>query len=373
MNWLRIRELIRKEFIQLFRDKKSRPVLTIMPIVQLLIFGYVLIYDIKDIRVAFFDQSKTRESRMLADAFDANPIFRITHFSDNPREPEKLLLEGKVDIVVKVGPDLSRRIRQGKTADIQILLDGSTSNMAYIRMAYTSAVLERVNQMFIKELYPSYMHYGKIDARIRTWYNPNLDSQYFFVPGIVAFVVMFLSLVLTSMAIIRERESGTMEQLIVTPLRPIELITGKTIPYAIVSFVQMFVVGLIAIFWFNVPMNGSILLICFGTCLFLLSSLGMGLLISTVSATQQQATITTFFVMVPALILSGFIFPVESMPIVVQWITYLNPLRFFLVIVRGIFLKGVGMEALWHQYVALTVLGVVLFTGAITRFRKQID
>lgn len=323
--------------------------------------------------MAFLDQSQSRESRILVDAFNANPIFRITRFSKNPLEPEKLLLEGKVDIVVKVGPDLSRQIRQGETPNIQILLDGSTSNMAYVRIAYTSVVLERVNQMLIKELYPRNMHYGRIDARIRTWYNPNLDSQYFFVPGIVAFVVMFLSLVLTSMAIIRERESGTMEQLIVTPLRPVELIIGKTIPYAIVSFVQMFVVGLIAIFWFNVPMNGSVLLICFGACLFLLSTLGVGLFISTVSATQQQATITTFFVMMPTLILSGFIFPIESMPTVVQWITYLNPLRFFFVIVRGVFLKGVGMEALWHQYVALTLLGIVLFTGAIARFRKQID
>ena len=242
MNWLRIRELVRKEFIQLFRDKKNRPILIMAPLIQLLVFGYVVNYDIKDIRVALMDQARTSESRMLIDAFRANKIFRMTHFSEDAGEPDKLLLAGKVDLVVKIPPDFSEKIRKGETADVQILADGSMSNMASVRIAYTLSVLDRLNRQLLRELYPQRLDYGKIDARIRTWYNPNLDSQNFFVPGIVAFLIMLISLLFTSMAIIKEKEAGTMEQLIVTPLKPIELIVGKTIPYIIISLAQMMAV-----------------------------------------------------------------------------------------------------------------------------------
>ena len=373
MNWLRIREMVRKEFIQLFRDKRSRPILVIAPLVQLLVFGYVVNYDIKDIRVALIDQSRTRESRLMNDAFIANKIFRITDLPGSPRELEELLLTGKVDLGIKIPPDFSSRIRRGQTAEVQILADGSMSNMASVRISYTVMVLDRLNTELIKELYGRELKYGKIDSRIRTWYNPNLDSQNFFVPGIVAFVVMLISLLMTSIAIIKERENGTMEQLIVTPLKPIELIIGKTIPYTIISLAQMVMVMLFALFWFEVPLAGSIPELFLATCLFLLSTLGVGLFISTVSKTQQQAMMTTFFFILPFFMLSGFVFPIANMPIVVQWLTYLNPLRYFLVIIRGIFLKGVGLHILWPQYAALTILGVAVFAGAVGRFRKRLD
>ncbi|OGP83337.1 MAG: ABC transporter permease [Deltaproteobacteria bacterium RBG_16_58_17] len=373
MSWLRIREMVRKEFIQLFRDKRSRPILVIAPLVQLLVFGYVVNYDIKDIRVALIDQSRTRESRLMNDAFIANKIFRITHLPGSPRELEELLLTGNVDLGIKIPPDFSSRIRRGQTAEVQILADGSMSNMASIRISYTVMVLDRLNTGLIKELYGRELKYGKIDARIRTWYNPNLDSQNFFVPGIVAFVVMLISLLMTSIAIIKERENGTMEQLIATPLKPIELIIGKTIPYTIISLAQMVMVMLFALFWFEVPLAGSIPELFLATCLFLLSTLGVGLFISTVSKTQQQAMMTTFFFILPFFMLSGFVFPIANMPIVVQWLTYLNPLRYFLVIIRGIFLKGVGLHILWPQYAALTILGVAVFAGAVGRFRKRLD
>ena len=373
MSWLRIREMVRKEFIQLFRDKRSRPILVIAPLVQLLVFGYVVNYDIKDIRVALIDQSRTRESRLMNDAFIANKIFRITHLPGSPRELEELLLTGNVDLGIKIPPDFSSRIRRGQTAEVQILADGSMSNMASIRISYTVMVLDRLNTGLIKELYGRELKYGKIDARIRTWYNPNLDRQNFFVPGIVAFVVMLISLLMTSIAIIKERENGTMEQLIATPLKPIELIIGKTIPYTIISLAQMVMVMLFALFWFEVPLAGSIPELFLATCLFLLSTLGVGLFISTVSKTQQQAMMTTFFFILPFFMLSGFVFPIANMPIVVQWLTYLNPLRYFLVIIRGIFLKGVGLHILWPQYAALTILGVAVFAGAVGRFRKRLD
>jgi ABC-2 type transport system permease protein len=373
MNWLRIREMVRKEFIQLFRDRRSRPILIMAPLIQLLVFGYVVNYDIRDIRVALFDQAMTRESRLLTDTFTAGGIFRITNLPANDRQMEALLLAGNVDMGIKIPPDFSDRIRRGDTAAVQILADGSMSNMASVRLAYTTMVLDRFNSGMIRELYGRELKYGKIDARIRTWYNPNLDSQHFFVPGIVAFVVMLISLLMTSIAIIKEREMGTMEQLIVTPLKPIELIIGKTIPYTIIAIAQMVLVTLFALFWFEIPLEGSVTALFLATCLFLLSTLGIGLFISTVSKTQQQAMMTTFFFILPFFMLSGFVFPITNMPEVVQWLTYLNPLRYFLVIIRGIFLKGVGLDILWPQYAALAVIGIAVFTGAVGRFRKRLD
>ena len=373
MSWLRIREMVRKEFIQLFRDKRNRPILIMAPLIQLLVFGYVVNYDIKDIRVALIDQAQTRESRLLVDTFTAGGIFRITHRPADARGMEELFLNGKADIGIRIPPDFSNRIRRGETADVQILADGGMSNMASIRISYAVMVLDRLNKELVHELYGRDLHYGKIDARIRTWYNPNLDSQNFFVPGIVAFVIMLISLLLTSIAIIKERENGTMEQLIVTPLKPIELIIGKTIPYTIIAIGQMVLVMLFALYWFDVPLAGSVLDLFLATCLFLLSTLGIGLFISTVSKTQQQAMMTTFFFILPFFMLSGFVFPIANMPEVVQWLTYLNPLRYFLVIIRGIFLKGVGLHILWPQYVALAVLGIMVFTGAVGRFRKRLD
>jgi ABC-2 type transport system permease protein len=373
MSWLRIRELVRKEFILLFRDSRNRRVLVVAPIIMLLLFGYVVNYDIRDIRVALVDQSRTKESRMIIDAVSANKIFRITHFPKDPQEVDTLLLKGKIDLGIKIGPDLSRKIRKGETAEIQVIADGSMSNMASVRVAYTVMVIERLNRQLIRELHPFQMDYGKIDGRVRTWYNPNLDSQHFFVPGIVAFVVMLITLLLTSIAVIKEKEAGTIEQLIVTPLKPVELIMGKTIPYIIISLTQMVVVTIIAVFWFEIPLSGSLFLLFIATCIFLLSTLGVGLFISTVSKTQQQAMMTTFFFILPFFMLSGFVFPIVNMPVVVQWLTYLNPLRYMLVIIRGIFLKGVGFDVLWHQYAAMAILGLVVFAGAVSRFRKRLD
>lgn len=373
MSWLRIRELVRKEFIQLFSEKRNRVMMLIFPFIQMLIFGYVVNYDISNIRVAMLDYSKTLESRKLADDFTGNNIFHITYHTTDERQMTELLLKGKIDMGIKIGGDFASIIRKGQTAPVQILVDGSMSNMASMRVAYTASVLDKFNRETLRELYPMNMNYGKVDARIRTWYNPNLNSRYFFVPGIVAFLVMLTSFILTSIAIIREKEDGTMEQLIVTPLKSYEFIIGKTIPYIILSLFQMFAVIAAAIYWFDIPFKGSLWLLFIATCLFMLSTMGIGLFISTISATKQQAMMTAFFFILPFFMLSGFVFPISNMPEVVQWLTYLNPLRFFLVIIRNIFLKGVGFDVLWPQYLALTVLGVIVFTGAISRSKKRLD
>lgn len=373
MRPVRVRELVRKEFIQLFRDRKNRPLLVIAPLVQLLVFGYVVSTDVRDVRVAWMDRSRTQESRLLADRLDANRTFRITHRVDGEDAVERLLLERAVDLAVTVPPDFSERIREGRTSPVQILADGSMSNMASMRIAYTRSILDRFNRDLLEELYAEEMRYGRMDARPRTWYNPNLNSRDYYVPGIVAFLIMLTSLLFTSMAIIREKEGGTIEQLVVTPMSPFELILGKTIPYTIISVVQMTGVAVFAVLWFSVPLRGSIPLLFASTLVFLMSTLGIGLFISTVSATQQQAMMTTFFFILPFFMLSGFVFPISNMPLPVQVLTYLNPLRYFLVIIRGIFLKGVGLEILWPQLASLAAIGVVVFWGAVARFGKRLD
>jgi ABC-2 type transport system permease protein len=373
MNWRRVRELVRKEFIQLFRDRKNRPMIIVAPLIQMILFGYVVTTDVRDIRMALIDQSRTPDSRRLIDAFDGNPTFRITHVLQNPKELERMMLRRQVDIGLQIPYDFSERIRKGETAEIQILADGSMSNMAAVRIAYSVNVVDAFNSQLLRELNRRRIDFGEIDGRVRTWYNPNLDSQYYFVPGIVAFLVMLLSLLFTSMAVVREKEAGTMEQLIVTPLKPTEFILGKTIPFILIAQAQMVMVILFARLWFRIPMAGSAFLLLAASSLFLLSTLGIGLLISTVSRTQQQAMMTNFFFILPFFMLSGFVFPIANMPAVVQGLTHLNPLSHFLIIIRGVFLKGTGFAILWPQFLELAALGGLVFTAAVRRFRKRLD
>ena len=373
MNWLRVRELVRKEFIQLFRDRKNRPMLVIAPLIQVILFGYVVTTDVRDITVAVIDQSHTPDSRRLLDAFDGNPTFRVTHLLQNPKDLDRLLLQREVDIGLQIPPDFSSRIRKGETAEVQVLVDGSMSNMAAVRIAYSVNVLDAFNTQLLREFNRGRIDFGEIDGRIRTWYNPNLDSQNYYVPGIVAFLVMLLSLIFTSMAVVREKEAGTMEQLIVTPLKATEFIIGKTIPFILIAQAQMVMVILFARLWFEIPMMGSAFVLLTASSIFLLSTLGIGLLISTVSRTQQQAMMTNFFFILPFFMLSGFVFPIANMPAVVQWLTHLNPLSHFLIIIRGVFLKGTGFGVLWPQFLELAILGGLVFTAAVNRFRKRLD
>jgi ABC-2 type transport system permease protein len=333
----------------------------------------VVTTDVRDIRMALIDQARTPESRRLIDAFDGNPTFRITHVLQDPKELDRMLLRREVDIGLQIPPDFSERIRKGESAEILILADGSMSNMAAVRIAYSVNVLDGFNSQLLREINRRRIDFGEIDGRVRTWYNPNLDSQYYFVPGIVAFLVMLLSLLFTSMAVVREKEAGTMEQLIVTPLTPGEFILGKTIPFILIAQAQMVMVILFARLWFQIPMAGSAVLLLAASSIFLLSTLGIGLLISTVSRTQQQAMMTNFFFILPFFMLSGFVFPIANMPPVVQALTHLNPLSHFLVIIRGVFLKGTGFAVLWPQFLELAALGGLVFTAAVRRFRKRLD
>ncbi|MCZ2155417.1 MAG: ABC transporter permease [Bryobacterales bacterium] len=386
VKWGRIAEIVRKEFRQVFRDPRLRTVLILPPIVQSILFGYAVNMDVEHARIAWLDADRSVESRDLRAEFEGSPSFRITHFPDSDIEAGHLLDEGEVMAAVRVLPGFGRDVVRGETAAVQLLVDGANSNTASIVQEYARRAVSRysarqgqvqLNQKLLGRLGgegpPVSMRLPSIDIRTRVWFNENLVSRNYFVPGVVVNIIALVTLMLTALAIVREKEIGTMEQLIVTPIQPLELMLGKTIPFALVGLVQMAALTLLARFLFFVPFRGSEWVLLASTILFLLTTLGCGLFISTISRTQQQAMMATFFFFFPALLLNGFAFPIASMPEAVQWVTYLNPVRYFMEIVRGVFLKGLGFMDLWPQMVAMAVLGVSVIGFSAKRFHKRLD
>lgn len=294
----------------------------------------------------------------------------------------KLIDKGKVKAVLHFGPDLAARVSSGRTALVQVIVAGTNSNTASLVQSYSSQIIERFNRRRLKmrldqnpalrKIIPAGSQ-GIVRPEIRVWYNTSLVSRNFYIPGIIAMVIMISSLNLTAMAVVREKELGTMEQIMVSPIRPIEFILGKTIPFALIGILQVALVTTVGVFWFGVPMRGSLILLFFCLLIYLLCFLALGLFISTISRNQQQALVTTFFFTFPIILLSGFIFPIANMPPIIQYITYVNPLRYFLVIIRNIFLKGTGMEILWPQILALFAISFSLMVLAVTRVGKTLD
>ena len=382
--WQRLKSMLIKEFIQAFRNPRMRIVLFVPPLVQLLIFGYAANTDIRNISLGVYDLDNTPESREMADHFASSGYFRIMDRPKSPAEIRRLIDEGKVSAALQINPGFARRLRTRQGATVQIVVDGTDSNTASVVVAYAQRIVaEYSRQVLVQRIFslpnipdemkrPFFVK-GGIEVESRAFFNPNLESRNFYVPGIMAFLIMLVTLLLTCMAIVREREIGTMEQLIVSPIRPFELILGKTIPFAIIGYIDVLIVTLVGVFWFEVPIRGSVLLLLAATTIYLLSSLGIGLFISTISHTQQQAMMTMFFFFVPAILLSGFVFPIANMPTIVQYLTYADPLRYFLVIIRGIFLKGSGFDILWPQMLALAILGGIVFTFSSLRFRKRME
>ncbi|MCF8054462.1 MAG: ABC transporter permease [Deltaproteobacteria bacterium] len=369
----RIIELVRKEFIHLFRDKKIRPMLVILPLLQIMLFGYVVNFDVANINLAVWDGSRSKESRELINDIEASKIFRVVSYASTPRDLEAQLMTRHADIAINIPQDFSAKLAAGVSAPLQVLVDGTVSHIASVRVGYLSNIIQGYANRKMEKLYGGKLQYGKIDLRLRAWYNPNLESQIFFVPCVVAFVTMILSLLLTSMAIIREKEIGTMEQLIVTPIKKHEFILAKTIPYVLISLAVLLFSGAFGAYLFKLQIAGNILWILLGAVLFLICTTSIGLLISTTVATQQEAMMTTFLLLVPFVLLSGFVFPVENMPTVVQWLTYLDPLRFFIAIIRGVVLRGVGFEVLYPQFLGLFLLGTAALSFAVIRWRKTVD
>ncbi len=380
--WRRTAAIIKKEFLQTLREPRMRVVLLVPPIIQLIIFGYAVNLDVENSPIAWMDQDRTPESRELLAEFEGSSQFRVTHIPAGEEEIQELLDRSAVQAVVRVFPGFGRDIRRGQKTQVQILVDGTNSNSATIISSSASQVVARYaariqgRQPKIVGMAsrPGRVNQGPLlSAESRIWFNVNLKSQNYFVPGVLVNIIALVTIMLTAMAIVREKEIGTMEQLMVTPIRPMELMLGKTIPFAAVGLLEVLLVTGAALLIFRVPFRGSLLLLLGCAAAFLLTTLGSGLLISTVSATQQQAMMASFFFFMPAFMLSGFAFPIRNMPLAVEALTYLNPVRYFMEIVRGIFLKGIGLTVLWPQVMALLVIGTALIGLSILRFHKRLD
>ncbi|MFB0506320.1 MAG: ABC transporter permease [Thermodesulfobacteriota bacterium] len=381
---LRIKHIVRKEFIQVFRDKRARIFLFLPPLIQLMIFGYAVNMDITNIRLGIMDLSHSQQSRELIASFRASTYFRITRIIEHEKQIRELLDHGTVQGVLKINRDFAKKVKREEDTAVQLILDGTDSNTAHLIAQYVTAIVrqysrgllrDRIDRRLSRQLMAGnadeLRRVGEVVLQQRAWFNPNLVSRLFFVPGVIAMIVMLVITLLTAMAVVREKEIGTLEQLMVSPIRPRELILGKSIPFILVGYADMILITMVAVYWFHIPIRGSFPLLFLATSVYLLIALGFGLFISTISQTQQQAMMTNFFFFLPMVLLSGFAFPIANMPRAIQIITYANPIRYFLVIIRGIFLKGIGMDVLWHQLVALAIIGTTLLTLSSLRFRKR--
>jgi len=378
----RLRCIILKEFRQVFRNANTRSMMLIPPIMQLLVFGYAVNLDVDLAKIAWMDADHTPQSRELLAQFKGSGHFDVVATPESPAEMQDLLDRSKVDGVVRVLPGFAQDIARGRATSVQILIDGTNSNSASLVAGYAGQTIARFTGQVMQQDQrtklvatgtPIRPEVAQVVTASRVWFNPELKSRNYFVPGVIVNIIMLVTLSLTTMAIVREKEIGTMEQLMVTPIRPLELILGKTLPFVIIAFWDMLLVLAVSLVLFKVPFAGSFWLLCLASFLFILTTLGAGLLISTISKTQQQANMATFLLFQPFMMLSGFTFPITSMPQAVQWFTLINPMRYFLEIVRGIFLRGSGVDTLWPNLVALAVFGVSILWFSVTRFHKTLE
>jgi ABC-2 type transport system permease protein len=360
----------RKELRHIGRDHRMRPMLLIVPVLQLTILGYAANMDVEHVQLVVLDQDRSPLSRELAQRLDAGPALDLVATVGDDRAAEAHLDDGSAEVVVVLPEGLDRGLARGEAVDVPVWVDGTDTNRGLVAQGYVDSVLRRVSADHLPTA-PAMMLPGRPDVRVRVLYNPALKSRWFMVPGVVVMVLAVLTSLLSAMAIVKERENGTIEQLTVTPIRPAELILGKLLPFV---FIGLFIAGLVtvtAVLVFDVPFRGSPLLLG-GMCLvFLLSTLGTGLLASTLSQTQQQATLAVFMVLMPSFLLGGVFYPVSNMPGWAQSLADLTPVRYFIVIVRALFLKGAGIEVLAHNALALLAIGAVMVTVATLRFRKR--
>ena len=374
----RLRQLLIKEFIHLFRDPHARISLIAPPILQMLIFGYAATYEVKHVTTAVLDQDHSQESRDLISHLEASGRFDVRKVLSNEAEISQVIDLRQAQLVLHIHPGFAEQLRKGAAAPVQAVLDGTDSNTALIAMSYIDQIAKRYGENYeadrMGHLKPAlYELAPKVTLEERPWYNPNLDGRWFFVPGVIGTIVMSSVILLTAFAVVREREVGTLEQLMVTPIRPVELIVGKTLPSLIVGLGNAAISVVLAILWFQVPFRGNFLVLLLCTILFVASAIAVGLVISTLCTTQQQAFASAFFYVMPAIMLSGFSYPVTSMPQILQWVTYIDPLRFYLVVLRSTFLKGGGLTDLWSETAAMALIAGVMLAIATTGFQKTLD
>jgi len=369
----RLRQMVRKEFRQTLRDPRSARILFIAPVLQLLIFGYAVTTDVRHTKTFVVDHDRSVESRRLVDALTASSYFRVVARGERPGDLTRALDRGSVVLGVEIPRGFSADLAGMRQASVQVLVDGSTANTANVALGYAMRIISRFGferGVEVAGRAGVLATATGVDFRPRAWYNPNLESRVYNVPGVIGTVTMLMALLLTSLAVVREREIGTLEQLMVSPLKPGELILGKTLPVVFIAFADLAIITTIALFWFDVPFRGSFVLLLVASLCYIFCGLGIGLLISTVSNTQQEAFMSLFFFFLPAIMLSGFMFPVEAMPVALQYVTLLDPIRHYLIVVRGIFLRGAGWSVLNQQIIVLLFMGVAVLWFATTRFRK---
>jgi ABC-2 type transport system permease protein len=377
MSFSRLAALIRKEFLQIRRDPRTLILVLVIPIMQMLLLGYSATNDVRNVPLIVLDQDRSPQARALLDAYRAADYFRVVGEADSEKDLRVRIDGGKARAGMIIPAGYGEKTTGGGKAQVVFILDGSDPTVASTALSAAQMIGQSYATTILAERMARRGAVGAVEAPLevltQVWYNPDLVSAYFMIPGVIGVILQALTSILTATAIVRERERGTIEQLIVTPIRPLELIIGKLLPYVLLSFLNTFEVIALGHWWFGVPVRGDLLLIALLSGLFLLSSLGIGMFASTIANTQQEAMLTVWMTLLPSIFLSGFFFPLEAMPPVLQWVSYLTPLRYYLVIIRSLMLKGVGAEAFTQEIVALAIFGVVIMGVAAIRFRKRLD
>jgi ABC-2 type transport system permease protein len=371
-----ILEMVRKEFLQIRRDKRMLAVSVVLPVVQVILLGYTATTDIRFTTMVVCDQDRTPQSRELTEGFTTSGYFVQKYTVDRVGEVGRYIEEGDAVVALVIPPGFARDLFRGRTPQVQLILDGTDANTANVLLAYATRIVRAFSQPIVATFAARAggNRMQAIEANPRVWFNPELTSSNFMVPGVVAMVLMIITMTLTSLGIVKEKEIGTLEQLMVTPIKPHELILGKLIPFVIIGFVDAVIVLAVAHFWFEVPIRGSLPLLFLLSFLFILTTLGLGLFVSTIAKSQQQAMlIAQFFFFIPFIFLSGFTFPISNMPDTIRAITYIIPLRYYLEILRALLLKGAGLEDLWFQALMLLVIGVAVLWLSVLRFHKKLE
>jgi len=372
----RLMSIIRKEFIQIFRDVRTLVMILVIPIMQLFLLGYSATSDVRNIPLAVLDQSRSPESRALLDSYRAADYFRIAYSVESEADIEALIAGGKARAAIIIPPDYAQRINDGD-AQVAFILDGSDPTSASTALSAAQLISQARSTELLTDHFARTGQNLKVkppvEVRTTVWYNPDLISAHFMIPGVIGMILYAIAAILTATSVVRERERGTIEQLIVTPIRSWELIVGKLMPYVILGFFNTIEVLAVGHWWFGLPIRGDIGLILLLSVVFLVTGLGIGLFASTIANTQQEAMLTVWMTLLPSIFLSGFFFPLEAMPVFLQWLSYLMPLRYYLVIIRSLLLKGVGLDMIQTDVIAMTLFAIGIMTAAALRFRKRLD
>lgn len=377
-----LKSFIAKEFRQILRDNRMKMMLFGAPVLMLVIFGYAVNTDVVNIRMAVLDSSRSSESRSFVEKFTSSGYFLYTAAVESPDNGAELLDRGDVDIFINIPYNFAENLKRGKQSQVQIIVDGSDSSRSSVILAYISQITSDYSGRFLEDKVMISMRNrgtgvaisaGGVVLEERSLFNPELKSRNFFLPGVLGLLVALITIMMTSMSVVKERESGTIEQIIVSPVKPAEFVAGKTVPFAIVGFIDIIIITFVTIVWFRVPFNGSFLLLILCGGFYIICTLGVGLYISTISQTQQQAMLSTFLFFIPSIILSGFIFPIYAMPLFFRLITLINPMRYFIELIRAIFLKGIGVTLIWESMLALGILSVILLALSVRRVNRRFE